>query len=421
MVVKKGTVGIVSYRVYKDPSACEPESDSWTEVRDVPGPDKSLLVDFRERFRFRFGMNEIHSAIEKLLETSAKVCAKHRGYIYLVEVAPESEAPVSMTPDEIFVELVQLKTLGNDFLKTGALEDAYRSYGEAIALMTSPDFNRRTERDVKEVYVPLYLNQALCCLKRNLIGEAIECCNSVLEVDPRNVKALFRRGSARLENHQIGAAKRDLLFALSVEPSNKEIQEKLENVKIAEKKATNEAEQSLYRKMVHSPRSRVHMTFAIGERTESLVIELYDDVVPRTVQNFMDLLTKYAGCSVFKLAKDQLFQTGDYDFNDGSGGNAVVVDRTVAGRSFINDENLSGKHDRKGVLGMANYGPNTGASQFYITLGECPDLDGTHVVFGQVVEGIQTLDSINSTAPPDWLQDTRPSVPIVLIKVDLVK
>ena len=416
MVIKKGTVGVVNYRVYKLPG---PTVDGW-KVREDPLPQDLPVVDDRKAFRFRFGMDDIRPEIERLFEKSDKVIVQNKDLVYEVELCGDAIRP--MTPDEIFNELVQLKQLGNDLMKSGQIQDACERYSEAIELMMCPDFNRRTEKDLKEVYIPLYLNKALCCLKTNQIGEALECCNRVIEVDPKNVKALFRRALAKIENKQIGSAKRDLLAASSVDPSNKEVEQKIKDVIEMENCAIDMAEKSLYEKMVNTHRTKVSIEFKIGDGdSKSMLIELLDDVVPRTVDNFKKLMEKYPGCSVLRIAKDQFFQTGDYEYNDASGGNAAIVDCQIRNRSFMNDERLDGKHRQRGVVGMCNYGPNTVTSQFYITLGACPHLNGHHVVFGNVVQGYEILDDINNVAPDDPSIDHRPKVPIVISSIEIVE
>jgi cyclophilin family peptidyl-prolyl cis-trans isomerase len=422
MVVKKGEVGVVDYHVYEDVESDKGviKSNEWTRVSSEFAPKLEKLMDSRKSFRFRFGMNEIHPEIEHALEHRSRVCLRHNRFVYVVELRPGSEAPKSMTTDEIFSELLTLKQLGNDALKSGNLQEAYTTYKEGIQLLTSPGFNRRTERDLKEVFIPLYLNLALCCLKTQRFAETITSCGEVLEVDPKNVKALCRRASARIENQELGAAKRDLLVALSVEPNNKEVSEKLEVVKKLAKNASNFAQKSMYQKMVNVNRTRVKISFRIATEEESIIAELLDDQVPRTVENFKKLLEKYASSTVFKLARDQFLQTGDYEFNDGSGGNASLVDRTLKGRSFMNDENLTHAHDRKGLLGMANYGSDTVNSQFYITLGACPELDGKHVIFGYLEEGPGVLDKINEAAADDFMV-VAPMVPVVISRIELVK
>jgi peptidylprolyl isomerase len=415
MVIKKGTVAIVNYSVFR--GSCS--GDTWEDLPDDFQTTGLPMVDKREHFRFRFGMDEIEPEIESRLRNRSCVVLGHKGLIYVVQMEDETGS-VHMSLDEIFNELVQLKQLGNDCVKSGQIDEAYKRYTEAIELMTSPDFNRRTERDIREVFVPLYLNQALCCLKTERISQAIECCYKVLEVDERNVKALYRRSLARIENRELGGAKRDLLLAHAIDSQNTEVKEKLEEVKYLEKVAMDQSQKEMYARMVKSSLgTRVRIVFNIDGTEWALVLQLFDKKVPRSVQNFKQLVPRYIKCSVFKAVKDQFFQTGDYEFNDGSGGNAAVFDRDVNGRKFMNDEDLKGLHAEKGVVGMANYGRNSNNSQFYITLGPCPHMDGENVVIGYVAEGMETLNEVNRLASADML-DSRPRVPITISQLQLV-
>ena len=121
-------------------------------------------------------------------------------------------------------------------------------------------------------------------------------------------------------------------------------------------------------------------------------IELFHDIVPRTVDNFMAFINgnndkRYKGCVVHRIIPGFMLQTGDFERGNGSGGSSIYG-------KYFEDENFDLKHDEPFLLSMANCGPNTNCSQFFITLDYTPHLDGKHVVFGKVVKGMNMIKNV---------------------------
>ncbi|CAM8915698.1 unnamed protein product [Rhodiola kirilowii] len=146
---------------------------------------------------------------------------------------------------------------------------------------------------------------------------------------------------------------------------------------------------------------RCYMDISIGGELEGrIVVELYSDVVPKTAENFRALCTgekgigphtgvplHYKGSCFHHVIKGFMLQGGDISARNGTGGESIY------GLKF-DDENFELKHERKGMLSMANSGPNTNGSQFFITTTRTSHLDGKHVVFGKVIKGIGIIRSI---------------------------
>ena len=143
-----------------------------------------------------------------------------------------------------------------------------------------------------------------------------------------------------------------------------------------------------------------------GEVMGKVKIELYADKTPKTVQNFIDLSNSgfYDGVIFHRVIPGFMAQTGDPD-GTGTGG---------PGYTFEDEFHPSLSHDSEGILSMANRGPNTNGSQFFITYAPTPHLDNMHSVFGKVIEGQDLIDAI---PPRDPSMINDPAVKMIGIEI----
>ena len=161
---------------------------------------------------------------------------------------------------------------------------------------------------------------------------------------------------------------------------------------------------------------RVFFDITIGGASSGrIVFELFADVVPKTAENFRALCTgekglgqsgkalHFKGSGFHRIIPGFMCQGGDFTRGNGTGGESIY------GSKFA-DENFKLKHGGAGTLSMANAGPDTNGSQFFVCTADTSWLDGKHVVFGKVVEGMDVVQQMERCGS----RDGKTSKPVVI-------
>ena len=153
------------------------------------------------------------------------------------------------------------------------------------------------------------------------------------------------------------------------------------------------------------------MSITLHTNFGNIKIELYCDLTPITCKNFLALCAKgyYDGSKFHRNIKGFILQGGD-PTGTGKGGESIY------GKYFNDEFAKELSHDKRGIVSMANSGPNTSGSQFFITYSKQIHLDGTYSIFGKVIDGFDTLDIIEKE-PVE--KNSRPINPIILNSVTI--
>mmetsp|Transcript_28022 Transcript_28022/g.32105 ORF Transcript_28022/g.32105 Transcript_28022/m.32105 type:complete len:486 (+) Transcript_28022:75-1532(+) len=326
-----------------------------------------------------------------------------------------------LSPEEKVEKAKELKDEGTGLFKEKRFDEAASTYEDAAGYVFEDEEGEVVPDDDAVLYVSCWSNAAMCHIKTSSWSDAVRCCNKVIATkgEEKNIKALYRRGLAKMNIGTLKEAKVDLMAAYEIDNKNKDVRKSLAKLKelyADAKKKEKAAFGGLFGKVSmyddkqgvlipNADGNNPHVFFDITQGDESVgrvIMQLYKDITPKTAENFRALCTgekgignkgkplHFKGCIFHRVIKDFMIQGGDFTNGDGTGGESIY------GEKFA-DENFKIKHTSGGLLSMANAGPGTNGSQFFITCKDTPHLDNKHVVFGHVVEGMDVVRKIEDT------------------------
>ena len=186
-------------------------------------------------------------------------------------------------------------------------------------------------------------------------------------------------------------------ISVTKKQNNKPVNNSKTNKKLSSPKKKNKKKKKM---------DEVYLTISIDNNIAgNIIIKLFDNVVPKTCNNFRILCENkdYRGCPFHRVIKDFMIQGGDYTNHNGTGGGSIYGEK-------FEDENFDIPNS-KYFLSMANSGPDTNGSQFFINTTDNAHLNGKHVVFAQIIDGFDLVDHINNI---DTGNNDRPNNNIII-------
>ena len=391
---------------------------------------KTMKVGEIARYVFRPEYNYGNTKIHPFVPENSTL----KYEIELLEIVGRNKEIDSLGYEEKVERATAIKEEGVQKFKEGNYKEAKEKFEEAEKYLDK--FVNKDEEKEKEgckLYQSVLMNLCNCCNKLKAYYSVITHANLGIKINDKLPKLYYFRSIAYSYTAEFEKAQKDietLEKLLSEEEKKNAGLDYLRELIEKNKKASNKQRKKFskgafshdvykdagYQKPIAPPKEPnpknpvVFLDIKIGSKEKKRVkIELFANIVPKTANNFKSLCTgektiTYKGSKIFRIIKNVFMQGGDFEKNDGCGGYSIYGDK-------FEDENFYYSHSREGLLSMINEGKNTNGSQFFITLRDTTWYDEKHVVFGQVISGMDYIKEIEGIKIDD---DDKPEEDVVI-------
>ena len=352
----------------------------------------------------------------------------------LLEIVGRNAEIDSMSYEDKVEKARLIKEEGVAKFKEGNYKEAKEKFEEAVKYLDKfENKNEEKEKEGCKLYQSVLTNLCNCCNKLKEYYTLITYANLGIKINDQLPKLFYFRAIGYANTTEFDDAEKDIrsLEKLLSEEEKKNAGIEYLRELIEKNKKEYFSRRKKFSKVAFShdvykdagaqkpvppptePNSKnpvVFLDVKIGSNQKKRIkIELFEDKVPKTAKNFKGLCTgektiTYKGSKIFRIVKNVFLQGGDFEKNDGTGGVSIYGEK-------FEDENFYYSHSREGLLSMINEGKNTNGSQFFITLRDTTWYDEKHVVFGQVIDGMENVKEIEGAKIDD---DDKPEEDIII-------